>query len=120
MQQIEIVELRHLRHARRQRQIIRRIIEQRIARNFHLVVMDVGFRPSQPDGLRVRNEMDVVTALSQFQSQFRGHHAASAVRRITGDPDLHAREFAFRFLSFDGRNMRWLQILHEWQGSVAR
>ncbi len=98
VQQVEIVELRDLRHAGGQRQVVRRIVEQRIARNFHLVIVDVRFLAPQPDGLRVGNEVDFVSALRQFQAQFRGHDAATAVRRITGDSDLHVRGAAFSFL----------------------
>jgi hypothetical protein len=61
--------------------------------------------------------MDFVSALGQFQAQFRGHNAATAVRRITGDADLHVRGAAFPFLSFDGWNVQWLQILHEWRAA---
>ncbi len=44
VQQIEIVNLRHLGHARRQRQIVGRIFEQRILRHFDLVKVNVGLR----------------------------------------------------------------------------
>jgi hypothetical protein len=58
--------------------------------------------------------MDLVPALRQFQAQFRGNDTATAVRRITGDSDLHVRGAAFSWLlSFDGWNGQWLQILHE-------
>jgi hypothetical protein len=30
-----------------------------------------------------------VAARRQFQPQLGGHHAAAAIRRVTGDPDLH-------------------------------
>ena len=114
VQQVEIVELRDLGHARRQRQIVRRIVEQRIAGNFHFVIVDVRFLAPQPDGLRVGNEMDLVSALRQLQTEFRGDDSAAAVRRITGDSDLHVRGAAFSLLmSFDGWNVQWLQILHE-------
>ncbi len=40
VQQVERVALGHFRHSRGQRQAVRRILEQRIIRNFHLVIMD--------------------------------------------------------------------------------
>ena len=43
VQQIEIVELRDLGHARRQRQIVRRIVEQRVTRDFDFVIVNIGF-----------------------------------------------------------------------------
>ncbi len=90
VQQVEIVQLRDLRHACGQRQIVRRIIEQRVARYFDLVVMNVGFLAAQPDGLSIGDEMNLVAALGQFQTEFRSHHAAAAVGGITSDANLHA------------------------------
>ena len=89
VQQVEIVELRDLCHARGQRQVVRGIVEQRITGDFHFVIVNVGFLAPQPDRLRVGNEMDLVAALGQFQAEFGGDDAAAAVRRITGDSDLH-------------------------------
>jgi len=61
--------------------------------------------------------MDFVSSLGQLQTEFRGHNSTTAVRRITGDSDLHVRGAAFSwFLSFDGWNGQWLQILHEGRG----
>ena len=40
VQQIEIVAFGDLRHARRERQAIRRVVKQRIVRNFDLVIVD--------------------------------------------------------------------------------
>ncbi len=94
VQKIESVKLRHFRHARGQRQIVRRIVEQRITGDVHFVIVNVGMQFGQPDGLGVGNEMDFVPALRQFQTQFGGHHAAAAVGGIAGDPDLHAGPFA--------------------------
>ena len=45
VQQIEVVKLGHLRHPRRQRQIVRRIFEQRITGDFHFVIVNVGMGP---------------------------------------------------------------------------
>ena len=90
VQQVEIVQLGDFSHARGQRQIVRRIIEQRIARHFDFVIVNVGFLAAQPDGLGIGDEMNLVAALGQFESEFRGHHAAAAVGGITGDPNLHS------------------------------
>jgi hypothetical protein len=51
----------------------------------------MGLFAAQPDGLRVGNEMNFVAPLGQFESEFRSHHAAAAVRGITSDPNLHAK-----------------------------
>jgi len=90
MQQIEFVKLRNLSHARRQRQIVWRIFKQRITRDLDLMIVNVGFRSGQANGLRIGNEMNLMAAASQFQSQFGGHNSAAAVGWITGDANLHA------------------------------
>ena len=92
VQQIEIVSLRYLRHSRRERQAIRRVMEQRVLRDFDFVVVNAGNARIEPDGIRVRDEMDLVAAIRQLQSEFGGDNAAAAVRRITGDPDPHGVE----------------------------
>ena len=89
VEQVEIVQLRDLGHARGQRQIVWRIVEQGIARHFDFVIMNVRFLAAQPDGLGIGDEMNLVAALRQLQSQLRGYDAAAAVGGITGDADLH-------------------------------
>jgi len=90
VQQVEFVELRYFGHARRQRQIVRRIFKQRIARDLDLMIVNVGFRPGQANGLRIGDEMNLMAPAREFEPQFSGHNAAAAVGWITGDPDLHA------------------------------
>jgi hypothetical protein len=117
MQKVEIVELRNFSHAGRERKVIRRVVEQRVAGDFHLVIVDVRLLASEANGLCIGDEMDFVPALRQLQAKFRGDNSTTAVRRITGDSDLHVRGAAFSwFLSFDGWNGQWLQILHECRG----
>ena len=89
VQQVEVVILRHLGHARRQRQIVGRVLEQRIARNFDLMEANVGLRRDQTYGLRIGDEMDLMPALRELQPELGGHYATAAIRRITGDADLH-------------------------------
>ncbi len=89
VQQIEVVVLGHFRHARRQRQAIRRILEQRIVGNFHFVIVDAGSAGVQPDGIGVGDEMDVVAAVGQLQAKLGGDDAAAAVGGIAGDSDPH-------------------------------
>jgi len=90
VQQIEFVELRNLGHARGQRQIVRRIFEQRVPRDLDLVIVNIRLGAGQTDGLRIGDEMNLMAAAGQFQSEFGGHDTAAAVSWITGDPDLHA------------------------------
>ena len=107
--------------ARRQRQVVRRIFEQGIPRDLYFVKTDIGLRGDQADGLRIRDEMDLVSTLGKFEAELSGDNAAAAVGRITGDSDLHVRGAAFSLLlSFDGWNGQWLQILHEWRIEHSR
>jgi hypothetical protein len=57
-------------------------------------MVNIGLFAPEPDGLRVRDEMNFVTPLRQFQSEFRSHHAAAAVGGITRDPNLHSARSA--------------------------
>ena len=107
VQQVEIVQLRDLGHARGQRQIVRRIVEQRVPRHFDFVIMNIGFGSPEPDGLGVGNEMDLVAALGQFETKFGGHDAAAAVCGVTSDPNLHSatvRPFSVVLYSMAGNN----------------
>ena len=88
VQQVQLVVFRHFRHARGQRQAVRRILKQRISGNFHFVIVDARRAGIQPDGIGVGDEMHFVAAGGQLQAQFRGDNAAAAVSRITGDPDF--------------------------------
>jgi hypothetical protein len=92
VQKVEIVQLGDLSHAGGQRQIVGRIIEERITRYFDFVIMNVRFLAAQPDGLGIGDEMNLVAALGQLQTEFRGYHAAAAVGGITGDANLHCVE----------------------------
>ena len=104
VQQIEVVKLGHFRHARGQRQIVWRIFEQRIAGDFHFVIVNVGMRTGQPDGLGIGDEVNFVAALRQFQPQLGCDHAAAAVGGITGNADFHSCPFR---ISTRALHIRW-------------
>ena len=89
VQQIEAFRLGHLHHFYGQGKRVRRMIEQRITRNFHFMELNslVGVR--QPDGRSIADEVDFVAARGKFHPQFRGDHARAAVRWVTCDPNLH-------------------------------
>src|SRR6516162_9082526 len=89
VQQVEIVDFRHLGHAGGQRQVVRRVLEKRVTRDFHLVIMDVGLWIGEPNRLRVRDEMDLMAAPRQFEAEFGRDHAAATVGWITGNADFH-------------------------------
>ena len=89
MQQIQLVKLGDLRHPRGQRQIVRRKLEERIAGDRNLVILNAVVAPAQPEGLRIGDEVNLVAQRGQFDAQFRSHHARTAVGGITRDADAH-------------------------------
>src|SRR3954465_976111 len=89
MQQVKIIVLCDFCHPRRQRQVIRRIFEQRITGNLHLVEADIPLRSDQPNRLRIGDEMDLVSTLRELQTELGSDDATAAVCRITRDADLH-------------------------------
>ena len=91
VQQIQIVGVGHVHHARRQRQAIGRILKQRVIGNFDFVIMNPRRARIQTNGVRVGDEMNLVPAVGEFEAQFRRDDAAAAVGRITSDSDVHVR-----------------------------
>ncbi len=89
VQQIQIVRFGDFRHARGQRQAIRRIFEERISGDLHLVVADARNARIQADRIGVGDEVHLVAAICQFHAQLRSHDAASAVGGIAGNADVH-------------------------------
>src|SRR5205807_1440567 len=86
---------------------------------------DIRLRGDQPDRLRIGDEMDLVPSLRELDAKLSGHNAAAAVRRITGDTDLHEGLFGdddwmrtrrVRFTIADTRSA----LLPDQQGSCAR
>ena len=65
--------------------------KERIARDLDLVKMNVGLGAGEADGLRVGDEMDLVTAAGELKAELGGDDSAAAVGWITGDADLHGR-----------------------------
>ena len=90
VQQIERVELRDLGHARGQRQVVGRMLEERVVVDIHLVEEDVGFAAAQPERQRRGDEVDLVAARRQLNAKLRGNHARAAIGGVTGDADLAA------------------------------
>ena len=83
---IQIVARRHLGHLRREHQVIRRILEERVRQNLHFMEENpVGH--GQPDRQRIADEVNVVPANRQFLSKFCRDDAASAVSGITRNAD---------------------------------
>src|SRR5665213_121351 len=72
------------------REIVGRILEERIADDIHLVIENPGGEVAQAEGLLVRDEVDLVAARRERYAELRRDGAGSAVRGIAGDADLHA------------------------------
>ena len=107
VQQIELVILRDLRHARRQRQVVGWIFEERIVRDRDLVVEDPLFAAGEPEGLRIGDEMHLVAQRGELDAQLGGDHSAAAVGRITGNADFH------RGPQLSCTQLSWTQIASE-------
>ena len=95
VQQIEFIPLRDFRHPRGERQAVRRVMKQRILRDFDFVIVNARNSGIEPDRVRIRDEVHLVAAIGQFQTQFCGDDAAAAVRRIAGDSDPHGVSVSF-------------------------
>ncbi len=67
MQQIEPAQLRDFRHARGERERIRRILKQRIGRNFNLVIEDTRCVGIQPDRVCIADEVHLVPTLRELE-----------------------------------------------------
>ena len=89
VQQVEPVGLGHVGHARRQRQAVRRILEERVGGDLHFVVMNARNTGVEANRVGVADEVDFVAAAGEFHPQFRRDDAAAAVGGITGDADVH-------------------------------
>ena len=79
MKNIEIKPRHHFGHFRSKNKIVRRVFEQGIPRYFYLMETNVGLGRDQPDRLGVRDEMDLVPALCEFQAELSGHNSTAAI-----------------------------------------
>ncbi len=89
MQDLQLLDLRHLSHLGGKRQRVREILEQRVLDNVHLVETDAGRQTSQTQRRRIADERDLVPVLDQVLAQLGCHHAASPVRWIARNANPH-------------------------------
>ena len=89
MQDIELMIAHDLVHAHGECEVIRRILEQRIASDIHLVKPDPRQKTRQAKRLLVRDEVYLVTASGERNTEFSRHGARATVRWVAGDTDLH-------------------------------
>jgi hypothetical protein len=91
VQHIQAMRAHHLVHAHREREIVGRVLEQRVPADVDLVEEDARQEVRQPEGLLVRDEVDLVAARRERDPELGGDGAGAAVGRVAGDTDLHAR-----------------------------
>ena len=89
VQHVESLVLRGLEHRDRERERVRRILEERIRRNVDFVVVDVLDEVRQPERLRVADEMDLVSATRELDAELGGDDAGAAVHGRARDADRH-------------------------------
>ncbi len=89
VEQVQVVIGCDFGHARGQGQVVRRVFKQGIVRDRDFVEGDVLLAAAQAEGLRVGDEVDLVTGGRQLDAEFGSDDAAAAVRGIAGNSDLH-------------------------------
>ena len=80
---------RDLVHGDGQREGVRRIHEERVTVDLHLVEEEAFVEVDEPERLGVGDEVDLVTAVRELKPQLGRHGPGAAERRVTGDSDLH-------------------------------
>ena len=81
VQQVEAVLAHHFVHAHGEREVVRRILEERIAADVDLVEVDARQEVRQPEWLLVGDEMDLVPALRERDAELGRDGAGAAVGR---------------------------------------
>ena len=66
------------------------MIKQRISGDFYFMKENVCVGLAQANGHCVADEVNFVASRSQFNAEFGGHHARTAIGRITGNANFHA------------------------------
>jgi hypothetical protein len=89
VEQVEFIDLRDFGHARGEGKVVRRILEERVSRNLDLMEMDIGMGLCQADRLGIRDEVNLVITIGEFDAKFGSDHTAAAVGRVTGDSNPH-------------------------------
>ena len=111
MKQIQTVPVSHLHHSGSQSEGIRRVLEKRIVRDLDFVVENSRGLRIQPDGMCIADEMNIVAAVRQFQTQFRRDNAAASVGRIACDADTHGLSMSGRRPAISGRQDDFPDVL---------
>ena len=86
-------------HFGSERQRVGRMVEERVADDFHFMKVNALRVEAQADRRGVTDEMDLVTAGGKFHSKLGGDDAGAAVGGIAGDADAHGKSFRFSVFS---------------------
>ena len=89
VQQLDAVGPHRVGHLRGERQRVRRVLEQRVGRDGHLVEGDAGRHAPEPVRQRVADEVHLVAAAGHREAELGGDRPGAAHRRIAGHADLH-------------------------------
>jgi hypothetical protein len=89
VEQVDVRLLAHLEQPRREGQVVRRVAEQRVGRDLHLVEAQPGDAAPQPARPVVAEQVHLVAAGGQCVRHLGGDDPAAADRRIAHDADAH-------------------------------
>ena len=90
VQKLEAMGLHDLVHTDRERQVVRRELEQRVSADVDLVEENPRQKRRKPKWLAVGYEMDFMPALGESNAELGRNRARPSVRRVTGDADFHS------------------------------
>ncbi len=88
---IQRVELSDLCHTSGEGEIVGRVLEEGISRDGDFVKVDVGFATGESEGLRRGDEVDVVPAGGELDTELRSDDAGASVGGVTGDANSAER-----------------------------
>ena len=89
VEEVELVVVDHVHHGAGKSGLIWGVIKERIGRDPHFVVEDVGVEFIEPDWLLIGDEVYLVAFVGQCFSQFCRQYAASAKGWITDNSYTH-------------------------------
>ncbi len=91
VEELEAVLARGLRHLHREGEVVGRVLEERVARDVHLVEADVLLEVAEAERQPVGDDVDVVAPAGELLAELGRHRPRAADGRVADDPDLHSR-----------------------------